>query len=225
MGLQKASGGTVDCDHDWASSSVCRCLRHFIEGQHRDPLHYPGLEPCDSDLRLGISVTLCWGGKIIEIMSTRLWSYTVTPTLPNTSPPTPPWSLHTLMMTPPTQVPSIVSRQRGGLAQTAAICRKHCAGRSLAASGSLISCTQLFPFVTVDCGWALCWGVGLWAGVGSGAGGVNRLCVCAITHTYRSNEWFLKRWGLSFSLKHYCTAEPGVRKLNLNPPELEFFLF
>lgn len=143
----------------YAWFSLCPSVPQTVIGISMEtPSIAPRLDSCDSDLRLGISVTLCWRGKIIEFMSTRLWSYTVTPTLPNTSPPTPPWwSLNTLIMTPPTQVPSIVSRQRGGLAETAAICRKHCAGHTLAASGSLISCTQLFPFVTVDCGWALCW--------------------------------------------------------------------
>ena len=93
----------------------------------------------------------------------------------------PPWlhpgPLQALMVTPPCPCPVYSEQTEGGLTQTAAICRKHCAGHTLAASGSLISCTQLFPFVMVDCGWALCWGVGLWAGVGTGAGGVNRLRV------------------------------------------------
>lgn len=197
--------------------SLCLSLPQILylrSAQRRPPL--PWLESCDSALRLGISVTHThkkrgkktnWDHVHTAVKLYSNINFT------KHKPPTPPWSLHALMMTPPTQVLSIVSRQRGGLAQTAAICRKHCAGHTLAASGSLISFAQLFPFVTVDCGWALCWGVGLWAGVGTGAGGVNRLCVCvcvcainADTHTHSSNDWFLKPWSFSFSLKHYCTA-------------------
>lgn len=66
--------------------------------------------------------------------------------------PSPPWSLHAPMMTPTRLRPIYSEQTEGGLAQTAAICKKHSAGRTLAASDSLISCTQLFPFVMVDCG-------------------------------------------------------------------------
>lgn len=141
-----------------------------------------------------ISHILCWEGKKEKkrdhvYPTVKLHGHTNT--IKHKSP-TPPWSLYALMVTPPTQVSSIVSRQKGGLAQTAVLCRKHCAGHTLAASGGLISCAQLFPFVTVDCGWALCWGVGLCNGVGSGAGGVNRLCVCVLS-----------------LLTHICTALMG----------------
>lgn len=92
----------------------------------------------------------------LEKFIVTLWCSGLPDCHPNDAPlhpSTPPQPLPAPTATPPSRGP-VYSEQteRGGLAQTAVLCRKHCPGPTLAARGGLISSTQLFPFVTVDCG-------------------------------------------------------------------------
>lgn len=169
--------------HIWSLLSSASASDTSLGLQHKQipPFKYPGLESYDSALMREVLLkhtNRSEGKKQTDITSTQLWGYIVTQTLPNPTPPVPPRSLHA-RINDPTRPGLIYSEQtEEGLAQNAAICRNHCAGRTLAASGSLISHAQLFSFVMVDCGWAVCLGVGHWAEVGTRAEGVNRFCVC-----------------------------------------------
>lgn len=100
---------------------------------------------------------------------------------------------------PACSCPNYSEQTEGGLAQTAAICKNHCPGHTLAASGGLIPSTQLFPFVTADCGWALYLVMGLWAKVGTLATAVNKFCVSVHSGAYWLLMWWIFNfWGFVF---------------------------
>lgn len=154
------------------------------------PAHYPGLESCDSALRLGItSHTLYWGKKKHRdhvYPTVKLQSHT------NSAKhklPTPPWSLHALLVTPPTQVPSIVSRQKGGFSSNCctlqkALCWTH-------------SGCQWRPYI-LRSALSLCHG-GLW---------MSSLLGCGSVH--RGGDWGRGRKQVVCALSlltHKCTAQ------------------
>lgn len=105
--------------------------------------------------------------------------------------PTPPWSLYALMVTPPTQVSSIVSRQKGGFSSNCctlqkALCWTHSGSqwRPYILRSALSLCHGgLWMSSLLGCG-SVHWG-GVW-----GRGRKQVVCVCSIiadTYMHGSN--------------------------------------
>lgn len=107
------------------SACFCPGLRYFTQGQHRDRCPLPRIAIMWFSFKVGdISHTLCWGEKKNRdhvYPTVKLHSHT---NFTKHKPPTPPWPLHPLMAAPPTQVPSIVSRQKGGFSSNCCTLQK-----------------------------------------------------------------------------------------------------
>lgn len=172
------------------SACVRHRPRHFIQVQHRDPCPLPRIGIMWFSFKVGNNQShIVLGEKKHRdhvYPTVKLQSHTNSA---KHKPPTPPWSLHALLVTPPTQVPSIVSRQKGGFSSNCctlqkALCWTH-------------SGCQWRPYI-LRSALSLCHG-GLW---------MSSLLGCGSVH--RGGDWGRGRKQVVCALSlltHKCTAQ------------------